>query len=224
MWDYYNYPKAALRPQAAPGKERKKFGETWWGKKWVENLSAYETDQRMARGRSYARADKVKKFKVDKGNITATVQGSSGNYKVEITFKKHSEKNWNDIVKKIGETPLLLGKLLNNEMPTELEETTGFSFIPSSFTSECSCPDYANPCKHIAAVFYTLADEIDHDPMHLFLIQGMRKDELFSRLEMGDTIPVKNTVKATTPKQKKRKNTKIVSRKKGKSGKVKKHG
>ena len=140
-------------------------------------------------------------------------------------FAKHSEKDWNNIVKKIGETPLLLGKLLNNEMPTELEEATGFSFIPSSFTSECSCPDYANPCKHIAAVFYTLADEIDHDPMHLFLIQGMGRDELFSRLEMGDTMQVESTTKATKlKKQKKRKSTKSASRKKGKIGKVKKHG
>lgn len=224
MWNYYDFPKAAPRPKAAPGKERKKFGETWWGKKWVENLSAFENDQRMSRGRSYARADKVKKFSVNKGNITAKVQGSSGNYNVGITFQQHSDKDWNNIVKKVGEMPLLLGKLLNNEMPAELEEATGFSFVPSSFTSECSCPDYANPCKHIAAVFYTLADEIDHDPMHLLLIQGMGRDELFSRLEMSDAVPIESAAKATKLKPKKRKSKKSVSRKKGKGGKVKKHG
>ena len=218
-YDYYVFPRAAPRPKAVAGKERKKFGETWWGKKWVENLSKYEHDQRMSRGKAYARADKVKKFSVGEGAISAIVEGSSGNYNVHISFKEHSEKDWHNIVKKIWETPLLLGKLLNNEMPTELEEATGFTFIPSSFNSKCSCPDYANPCKHIAAVFYTIADDIDHDPMNLLLIHGMGKDELFLRLELNDAPPAK--MKSAPYKERK---TKRTTKKSKKTKKMKKHG
>lgn len=220
MWNYYDFPKAAPRPQAAPGKERKKFGETWWGKKWVGILSSYEDDQRMARGRAYARADKVRKFSVHEGKISATVIGSSGNYKVNVAFKKHSEKNWQKTIQTIKNTPLLLGKLLNNEMPEELEKATGLKFIPASFTSDCSCPDYANPCKHIAAVFYTLADEIDHDPLRLLQIQGMSRDTLFSKLGMGDTIQGQEKVGEKVDK-KRPKLKKQSSRNKMKGGKRK---
>jgi len=183
-WDFY--PRAAPRPKAKPGKERKKFGTTWWGKKWVEVLSKYEHDQRMSRGRAYARADMVKKFNIAKCLISANVKGSSGNYKVRINFKKFSDKEWSKITKKMASKPILLSKLLNNEMPEDIEKSVGHSFIPKSFKAECSCPDYANPCKHIAAVFYTLADEIDYGPMILFKLKGINKEELFGKLGMAD--------------------------------------
>ncbi len=176
---YYDYfPKAARRPKPKPGKARKKFGETWWGKKWVEILSEFESDQRMSRGRAYARADGVKSFKIKNTGITATVKGSSGRYNVSISFEKYSNNEWKKITKKLTDSPIVLSRLLNNEMPENIKEITGYSFIPESFDSECSCPDYANPCKHIAAVFYTLADEIDYDPMILFKLRGRDKDKI----------------------------------------------
>ena len=183
-WDFY--PRAAPRPKAKPGKERKKFGTTWWGKKWVEVLSKYEHDQRMSRGRAYARADMVKKFNIAYCLISANMYGSSGNYKVRINFKRFSDKEWSKITKKMASKPILLSKLLNNEMPEDIEKSVGHSFIPKSFKAECSCPDYANPCKHIAAVFYTLADEIDYGPMILFKLKGINKEELFGKLGMAD--------------------------------------
>lgn len=183
-WDFY--PRAAPRPKAKPGKDRKKFGTTWWGKKWVEVLSKYEHDQRMSRGRAYARADMAKKFNIAKCLISANVKGSSGNYKVKINFKKFNDKEWGKIIRKLASKPILLSKLLNNEMPEDIEKSVGHSFIPKSFNSECSCPDYANPCKHIAAVFYTLADEIDYNPMILFKLKGIEKEELFRKLGMMD--------------------------------------
>jgi len=184
MWDYYNFPRAAPRPKAMPGKERKKFGVTWWGKKWVDILSKYEDDQRMSRGRAYARANKIKKFKVKEGAITATVEGSSGNYQVIVKFKKYNNKEWANILQKLNKTPIILGSLLNNEMHENMDECLGCSLVPNSFNSECNCLDYANPCKHIAAVFYALADEIDFDPLLLFKIRGMGKEEILSKLGM----------------------------------------
>ena len=175
-WGYF--PKAAPRPKPKPGKARKKFGATWWGERWVDVLSNFEHDQRMSRGRAYARADKVKHFRLKTGSITATVEGSTGDYKVDIKFKKFSGKEWDKIIQKLTQVPIVLSGLLNNEMPRNIDKVTGYSFIPSSFESDCSCPDYANPCKHIAAVFYTLADEIDYDPMILFKLKGMEKEQI----------------------------------------------
>lgn len=232
---YWNYfPKAAPRPKAKPGKERKKFGETWWGKKWVEVLSEFEHDQRMSRGRAYARAERVKNFKLAEGGITARVQGSMGIYKINITFKKFSSKKWDAILQKLSGTPILLSGLLNNEMPEKIEEMTGHSFVPDSFESECSCPDYANPCKHIAAVFYTLADEIDYDPMILFKLKGMGKEQLLSRLGVVDNAsteagsePVKAAIKKQNAQDKAIKAGKSAAKKRhaqrktGKAGKMK---
>jgi uncharacterized Zn finger protein len=183
---WYNFPKAAPRPKPKPGKSGKKFGMTWWGKKWTDALSQFENDQRMSRGRAYARADRVKHFKIEKGKIKASVKGSLGTYHVNIKFDEFKDKDWNRITTKLDSDTLLVGKLLNNEMPEDLEESCGYTLIPKSFKSECSCPDYANPCKHIAAVFYTLADEIDYDPMILFKLRGMEKEKLFNMLGLSD--------------------------------------
>lgn len=221
-WEYF--PKAAPRPKPRPGKARKKFGETWWGKQWVEILSEYEDDQRMSRGRAYARADRVKKFKISNG-ISATVQGSNGDYKVDVSFKKYKEKDWSKILQKLGETPLVMGRLLNNEMPGNISEITGYSFVPDSFDAECSCPDYANPCKHIAAVFYTLADEIDYDPMILFKLRGMEKGIIFEKLGLIDASaeePISAIKKRIPIKKIMKRNSQKVSKKNNKgSGKVK---
>ena len=202
-WGYYDFPRAAPRPKAKPGKERKKFGNTWWGKKWVDMLSKYEDDQRMSRGRAYARADKVKKFKVNEGIITAIVEGSLGDYKVSVKFKKLNDKEWLKIMKKLNKTPFILGSLLNNEMPENIEKHIDTPLVPSQFNSKCSCPDFANPCKHIAAVFYTIADEIDYDPMLLFKIAGMGKEEILNKLDVlentdklgSEEIKIKRTKK-----------------------------
>ena len=187
-WSYV--PKAAPRPAPKPGKARKKFGTTWWGEKWVGILSEYEYDQRMSRGRAYARADKVSNFKIAPGKSSASVQGSS-KYKVSINFEKYSSKDWMSILEKLRNTPILLSKLLNNEMPEELKKSSGYSFIPDSFKAECSCPDYANPCKHIATIFYVLSEEIDNAPQILFKLQGLDNIEILNFLNNNIKRPKK---------------------------------
>ncbi len=202
-WYCHDFPKAAPRPEPKPGKRGKKFGATWWGKQWVDVLSKFEHNQRMSRGRAYARADKVKNFTLKKGDITATVKGSMGNYKVNIRFEKFNDKDWDKIIQKLNEVPIVLSKLLNNEMPENIDEITGYSFISKSFESTCSCPDYANPCKHIAAVFYTLADEIDYNPMILFQLKGRDKEEVLVKLGVMETAKEKKLKKKITRAKKK---------------------
>jgi uncharacterized Zn finger protein len=180
-WDYY--PRATPNPVAKAGKARKKFGITWWGKKWVSLLDDNNFETRMARGRAYARAEMVKKFKIKENIIEAKVKGSSGYYTVSIDFNKFSEEDWKIISEKLTCLPIIMSHLLNNEMPENIDEITGYNFVPKTFSAQCSCPDFANPCKHIAAVFYTIADEIDYDPFILFELRGKSKKKVLE--EMG---------------------------------------
>ncbi len=222
-YGYYDFPKAAPRPKAKPGKERKKFGETWWGQQWVEILSDFEGDQRMSRGRAYARADMVKNFKIREGSISATVKGSRM-YKITISFKKHSSKDWEKIMQKMAETPIVLSSLLNNERPESIHKITGYSFVPKSFDADCTCPNYANPCKHVAAVFYIIADEIDYDPLILFSLNGMSKNKLFKNLGIIENASLKaekeTLIREKIPKKPKGKKEKVhVKKKKAKTQK-----
>ncbi len=197
-WDYgyRNFPKAAPRPNAVKGKERKKFGITWWGRKWIELVESKGADQRMARGRAYARAERVFGIKLEIGSIVAKVEGSLGNYSVRVKFRTLDEKRWAKIIEDIRDSPATLGTILNNEMPQDMKEVCGLDPVPENFESKCSCPDYANPCKHIAALYYVLADEIDKAPQILFKLQGIEPETLFAGLSgvMVKAPKVKNKI------------------------------
>lgn len=178
MWNYY--PKAAPRPKAVPGKERMKFGTTWWGKKWVEAVEAIGDQQRMSRGRAYARANRAFNIDIKDGHVAAKVEGSHGDYKVSMRFQKIGGEEKNQLLSSLLAKPELLGAILNNELPDGIEKETNITLIPEDFDSECSCPDYENPCKHIAAVFYSLAAEIDSAPQILLKIRGVDKNDILN--------------------------------------------
>ncbi len=222
----YDFPRAAPRPKAAAGKARKKFGLTWWGKKWVEAVENKGDENRMSRGRAYARAEKAHGIDVKPGRISAKVKGSYGTYSVSIQIEKFSPEEWDSVIHAIRSSPAL-GILLNNEMPQNIdelaEEAIGDSLIPDGFRSRCSCPDYANPCKHIAAVYYTLADEIDRAPQILFAIRGMGPQELLASLS-GEAKTLQTGKKSPkTAKKKTAKTPDTASRNARNTGKKKGH-
>ncbi len=179
---WYYFPKASPMPKAVEGKHRKKFGLTWWGRKWIEAVECEGTEQRMARGRAYARADRVFGMDVRPGVVKAKVEGSLGDYVVKINVEKFSEKQWAGIIERIRESPAL-GVVLNNQLPEDIEEVCGVDLIPSDLEADCSCPDWENPCKHIAAAYYVLADEIDKAPAILFKLRGIEKNDLLAGLQ-----------------------------------------
>jgi SNF2 family DNA or RNA helicase/uncharacterized Zn finger protein len=160
--------------------------KTWWGRRWIEALEKIDSDtNRLPRGRSYANNDRVKEILFHKSNITAKVKGRLYSpYSIKIHLSQFSQEKKNEIIKIIQENPFLLSKLSLGEMPTDLLsllEEANIEIFPESWEelkSNCSCPDWANPCKHIAAVYYIIGNEIEKNPFLLFSLRGLTKEEL----------------------------------------------
>lgn len=174
--NYWYYPPSAPRPTPVEGKRNKKFGLTPWGRRWVEAVEKEGDEARLSRGRAYARAERVYNIKFEKGKITAKVKGSR-TYTVSAEMKPFSKGEWKCISGKLqrGE---LAGSLLNNELPENINKLIGVPLIDHKLTSDCSCPDWGDPCKHVAALYYVLSDEIDKAPMILFALRGVSKEAL----------------------------------------------
>ncbi len=172
------------------------FAETWWGKRWIKTLESFQIGARLTRGRTYARQGQVLKIDVSNGIVLAEVQGSrSRPYRVKILFEHWDEQTGNLVARTITSQAGLCAGLLGGEMPADLEGILmeqGIKLFPGAYkdiSTSCSCPDWSNPCKHIAAVAYLLASEFDRDPFLILELRGFNRDELLSRLKSlhGDT-------------------------------------
>lgn len=190
--DFMYFPPST--PLAAKGgiktsTKKGAFGTSWWAKRWIQVLESFQIGARLSRGRSYARKGQVLSIVIGKGNIQAKVQGSrSTPYLVKAKVNMLSETEWKTVINALMKQPLFAAKLLAGEMPQEIEtvfDEAGLSLFPKKYndlTTDCSCPDWSNPCKHIAAVFYLLGEEFDRDPFLIFKMRGMTREELISRL------------------------------------------
>ena len=173
------------------------FSRTWWGQRFIAALERFTDTARLGRGRSYARNGRILDYKLVKGTVTAKVRGSINpyfgvykepTYNTTITIKPISATNWTKVIRQIASRADLVTKLLMNEMPDTIEDvfaTLDLHLLPhsqSDFTTKCSCPDYANPCKHIAGVYYLLASDLDQDPFVMFELRGLSRDDLHTEL------------------------------------------
>jgi len=165
----------------------KKFGNTPWGEAWLEAFEYIDYDtNRLARGKSYARGGRVKDIKIDsKGIVTAKVKGSKTRpYKTEIQLDSLSPFDKADLIELISKDPSISSELSLGRIPDSLlpllnaKEIDLFPTEWDDISSNCSCPDWANPCKHLAAVYYVLTEEIDKDPLLLFRLRGIDTVEL----------------------------------------------
>ena len=166
-----------------------KFASSWWGKQWLQTLEGFGWDSRLQRGRSYARRGQVVDLKLGPGGVTAGVQGSQPRpYQVQIKLRPLSDAQWDQAVAALEGRPLFVGQLLAGEMPEELEElftaakAALFPQQSKDLEMSCSCPDWAVPCKHLAAVYYLLAEWLDRDPFLLFEMRGRDRDALLAAL------------------------------------------
>ena len=174
------------------------FSRTWWGQRFIEALEQFTDTARLGRGRSYARGGRILDYKIANGTVTARVRGSINPYfgvykepiyKTSITIKAISTSDWTKVIRQIASRADLVTKLLMNEMPNTIEEAftvLDLHLLPHSqrdFVTTCSCPDYANPCKHIAGVYYLLASSLDNDPFVMFELRGLSRDQLRAELE-----------------------------------------
>src|SRR5512137_1060313 len=187
-WDWYFKPKPR-KPANGIKAQNKKFGQTWWSGKWLAALERLVDPMRLSRGRSYARSGQVLNLDIQPGRIESRVQGSAPRpYKVQIEIMPLSEKEWQRVADAMAEQAIFAAKLLAGEMPQNIEEAFAaakVSLFPTSsgdLDTDCSCPDWSNPCKHIAAVYYLLGEQFDGDPFLLFRLRGQTKDEIMSML------------------------------------------
>ncbi len=193
------------------------FSRTWWGQRFLHAIEQITDPRRLGRGRSYARGNKVKSFTLQDGLVKAQVRGSVNPYfgvykeplyNTSIEFEPISKANWAAAIAFIASKASLISRLMLNEMPDSIEDAFAkldLNLLPrsnSNFTTNCSCPDWSNPCKHIAGVYYLLAAELDQDPFLLFELRGLSRDDLQKELAkspLGQALSAELTAQQTEP-------------------------
>jgi len=173
------------------------FSRTWWGKRFLLALAMFTDPARLGRGATYARTGRVKEHTIVGGKVTAKVRGSINpyfgvykepTYTTTIAIKQYGEADWTKLIARIAANARQVTQLLQGEVPDTIEtvfEELKLHLLPHSqkeFTTTCSCPDYANPCKHIAGVYYVLAGDLDADPFLLFELRGLSRQRLREEL------------------------------------------
>ncbi|MGH3647520.1 MAG: SWIM zinc finger family protein [Micromonosporaceae bacterium] len=162
---------------------------TWWSQRFVAVLEDIGMGNRLQRGRNYARRGQVISLDIDAGMVTARVQGSrSRPYRVRIGVTAYGKLEWAKLEQALADNAWYAAKLLAGEMPDDIEDAfagLGLPLFPAAaeqLSMDCSCPDWESPCKHLAAVFYLLAEAFDDDPFNILAWRGRERDELLANL------------------------------------------
>lgn len=164
------------------------FGVTWWGRAWVEALEgrARLDPNRLPRGRSYARTGRVGELSIAPGVVEARVQGTRPNpYRVRLRVREFSAPEWQAVHLALAVRAGHAAALLDGELDPGVVEALAQEGVellpgPGELGPACSCPDWANPCKHAAAVCYLVAERMDRDPFTIFLLRGRDREELLA--------------------------------------------
>ena len=157
----------------------RRIANSWWGGAWCENLERYaDYDNRLERGRRYLRTGAVVDLQIEKGKVSAKVQGRKKTpYKIEIRISPVNEDRCQRIMEECGSQIDNLDRLLKGDFPAEMKEifleTDGLFPTPREISFSCSCPDWALMCKHVAAVLYGIAVRFDEDPLLFFELRGI---------------------------------------------------
>lgn len=193
--EYYEQPKSKdLQKNAAESRKREKqkgnvlepvtahgrnIVKNWWGTAWCNNLEQYaDYESRLERGKRYVRNGSVIDLKIQKGKIAARVQGTRKvPYKVEIRISPLSEEKCQAIIQKCGRKIENMEKLLSGNFPEEMQELfqgkDGLFPTPKEISFNCSCPDWALMCKHVAAALYGVGVRLDDQPLLFFELRGI---------------------------------------------------
>src|SRR3954469_5298630 len=179
------------------GSSMPQYGRTWWGERFLAALERFTGEARLKRGRAYASNGRIIEYGIEQGTVKAKVRGSVNpyfgvyeepTYDTRIRITQIEPGEWSRVIERITTRADLIIKLLQQEMPDEIEEAftaEGLTLLPhskSDFKTSCSCPDYENPCKHIAGVYYLLARDLDRDPFVLFSMRGLPRKALQAEL------------------------------------------
>jgi uncharacterized Zn finger protein len=201
-WYYPREPPRPVKDGIKAKSKRGEIGETWWSQRWIKVLKSFHMGARLDRGRSYARRGQVVSIDVQKGVVVAEVQGTRKKpYTVTIELPVLSDDEWDTVTGVMASQALFAAKLLSGEMPQHIEDAfyeADMCLFPSSkeeLDTDCSCPDWANPCKHIAAVYFLLAEQFDEDPFLIFTLRGRTKEDIIKvlREKRVEKLPDENT-------------------------------
>ena len=174
--------KIELQPVIIEGR---KLARTWWGIAWNDNMESYsDYENRIGRGRSYVRNGAVLDLKIEKGVVNALVQGSRTKpYEVTIEIDPLGDKVWSKIKKECEGKIDSLQDLLEGKFPEALSDLftakgKGLFPAPKEISMDCSCPDWAVMCKHVASVFYGIGARLDQEPELFFTLRNVNMEEL----------------------------------------------
>ncbi len=198
-WPRYDYTRPIdVEDGIKAQSKRGKFVKNWWADRWIAALKPLMDSGRLSRGRSYARRGQVMDIDIAPGQVTSRVQGSRRTpYKVWIQLKPLEDRQWATVLDALAGQAIFAAQLLNGEMPADVEEVFEAVQVPlfpvsqGDLETDCSCPDWANPCKHIAAVYYLLGERFDKDPFLLFELRGRNQEEIAVGLRERRAVGVK---------------------------------
>ena len=177
------------------------IAETFWGRAWCANLESYsDFANRLPRGRTYVRNGSVIDLQITAGTITALVQGSEL-YRVGIKISPLTPGRWRDFRKTCAGRitnlfDLLQGRLSKDILTDVTAHGTGLFPSPSEIKLDCSCPDWADMCKHVAAVLYGVGARLDTDPALFFTLRGVDMQELITEASATVTAPLTGAAQA----------------------------
>jgi len=161
----------------------------WWGDRFWAVMEAIGVARRLERGKRYARAERVLTVSIEPGLVTADVQGSRYEpYRVELRLRVFTAGEWERAVEALASQALFAAKLLSGEMPENIEDVFAEIHLPlfpastRELEMSCSCPDEIVPCKHVAALYYVLAERLDEDPFLLFRWRGKSRELLLREI------------------------------------------
>lgn len=165
---------------------RRRFGATWWGRAWISALEdrARLDPNRLPRGRTYARHSRAERIAIEPGRITALVAGRRAHpYRVDVRVRELTAEEWERVINVIASRAGHAAALLDGELLPAVDDDArevGVELLPDvgEIQPRCSCPDWADPCKHSAAVCYLVADELDTDPFLLFELRGKSREQV----------------------------------------------
>jgi uncharacterized Zn finger protein len=187
---------------------RGNIGETWWGEQWVAAMLRLG-DARLDRGKSYARTGRVRDLTIQHGLAFAKVQGSRRKpYQSSFELQTFKPEEWEKALDALAGQAIYAAKLLAGEMPEDIEgvfNQVNLSLFPRSRRDigfGCSCPDWGDPCKHCAAIYYLVAEQLDVDPFILFHMRGYTREQVLEGLRKrrgGAAAPVADAGQAEEP-------------------------
>jgi hypothetical protein len=175
------------------------YHKTWWGEEFVRSLEEFIDPGRLQRGKAYRTDNRILAFNISDNKVTAKVRGNINPYygitkepiyNINLSFNKIPSSHWEICIEKICKNPSWLSKLILNEIPKDIQSIfEPYDFLPRSYKiveASCSCPDYDNPCKHIAGIYYRISDLLDITPMLIFPLRGMQINDLHMLLKKSE--------------------------------------